>query len=79
MATATRNRPARKTMRTMPTTAARLRAGHRLTHWGAYCGPVTVLDVTRTGPRAWQVLVGHDCGLLESAEFAAGETITREV
>lgn len=79
MATATRNRPARKTARTLTTTAARLRAGHRLTRWGSYCGPVTVLDVTRTGPRVWLVLVAHDCGLLESASFAAGETVTREV
>lgn len=78
MTTATRNRPTRKTPRTMTTTAARLRAGHRLTRWGTYCGPVTVLDVTRTGTARWLVIVGHACGLIESAEFAAGETITRE-
>lgn len=79
MTTATRNRPVRKTARTLTTTAARLRPGHRLTRWGSFCGPVTVLDVTRTGQRAWLVLVAHDCGLVESAEFAAGEQIAREV
>lgn len=77
MATTTRNRPARKTPRTESVTAHKLRPGDRLVGWGTRA-PVVVLEVRRLGQRTWSVTVGLPAGAgVETAEFAAGERITR--